>query len=350
MSIDLLKEISRDPRARDMLETIEISAKRGAEIVRQVLSFARGVAGERVEVQPRHLVRDLEKIIKDTFPKDIRLRFLVLHETWTVLGDPTQIHQILLNLCVNARDAMPDGGNLTVAIENCHLDEHYAAMDLQTKPGRYVKFSVTDTGTGIAPELIEKIFEPFFTTKDLNKGTGLGLSTVMAIIKSHDGIVNVSSEPGKGACFAFYLPALEDSLERRKEQMQSSDLPRGKGELVLVADDEASILTITCQSLQAYGYRVLKAIDGADAVAVFAQHKENIAVVLTDMMMPVMDGAATIRALTRINPAVKVIAASGLNANGSVTKIAEPNVKHFLTKPYTAGTLLKAMRAILEEA
>jgi PAS domain S-box-containing protein len=349
MSIELLKDISTDAQAQDMLETIEVSARRGAEIVRQVLSFARGIEGERVEIQPRHLLRDLEKIIKDTFPKDIRLRFLTPQETWTILGDPTQIHQILLNLCVNARDAMPHGGNLTLEIENCELDENGAALNLQAKPGRYVKFSVTDSGSGIPPELLDKIFEPFFTTKDINKGTGLGLSTVMAIVKSHAGIVNVYSEPGKGTCFTFYIPALQDSIEHGKEQAQDTGFPRGKGELILAVDDEASILTITAQTLRAYGYRVLEATDGADAVAVFAEHKAEIDVVLTDMMMPVMDGSSTIHAIMRIRPGARIIAASGLDAHGGLAALASVGVKHFLTKPYTAGTLLRMLRTIIDE-
>ena len=199
------------------------------------------------------------------------------------------------------------------------------------------------------PAVVDKIFEPFFTTKDINKGTGLGLSTVMAIVKSHDGIINVYSEPGKGTTFKVYLPAMDLSPDARREQLEDISLPRGNGETVLLVDDESSILIITSQTLQAFGYRVLTAGDGAEAVAVYAQHPKEIAVVLTDMAMPIMDGSATIRALTKINPAVKIIAASGLSINGGTTKIAEANVKHFLTKPYTAGTLLKTMRAILDE-
>jgi CheY-like chemotaxis protein len=350
MAIDILQGLSTDPKARDILETIHLSAKRGADIVRQVLSFARGLDGERIEVQPKHLLKDLESIIKDTFPKDIRLQFLVPNDIWTILGDPTQVHQILLNLSVNARDAMPNGGALTIAVENCVLDEQYAAMHVQAKPGRYVKISVTDSGTGVPPDLIDKIFEPFFTTKALNKGTGLGLSTVMAIVKSHDGIVNVYSEPGKGTTFQVYLPATESSSEAQIEQAASANLPRGNGETILVVDDEASILTITEQTLQAFGYRVVTAMDGAEALSVYVQHRNEIAVVLTDMRMPVLDGPATIQALVRINPAVKIIAASGLNTNGGEAGVASAGVKHFLTKPYTAATLLKTIRTILDKS
>ncbi len=349
MSIEMLKETSTDPQADRILETIQVSAQRGADIVRQVLSFARGLEGERIEIQPRHLMNDLQRIIKDTFPKDIDLSFTIAPDTWTILGDPTQIHQVLLNLCVNARDAMPNGGTLSVEMENRELDEHYAAMNLQAKAGSYLKISVTDSGIGIPPELVDKIFEPFFTTKDLNKGTGLGLSTVMAIVKSHEGVINVYSELGSGTTFTVDLPALTGSDPQWTEPLGQDRLPRGKGETVLIADDEASIISITGQTLQAFGYRVLTAIDGAEAVAVYAQHQEEIAVVLSDMAMPVMDGPATIHAIMRINPKVKIIAASGLNVDGRVTRAAGVGVKHFLTKPYTAGTLLKMIRTVLEE-
>ncbi len=350
MSIGILKTVCDHPQAKQILDTIEVSAKRGADIVRQVLSFARGVEGDRIEVQPQHLLKDLENIIKETFPKDIRLYFMVADDTWSIQGDPTQLHQILLNLTVNARDAMPDGGSLTIGVENCVLDEQYVAMNLHTKAGRYVQINVTDSGTGIPAHLLDKIFEPFFTTKELNKGTGLGLSSVMAIVKSHGGIINVYSEPRKGTTFKIYLPAMDVCSDARKNESEQVTLPRGNGETILIVDDEASILTITSQTLQAFGYRVLTATDGAEAVAVYAQKQNEIAVVLTDMMMPVMDGAAVIRVLTRINPKIKIIATSGLNANGSAVKLSGGAVKHFMTKPYTAATLLKAMRSILNEA
>jgi PAS domain S-box-containing protein len=348
MSIQLLKVTSTDPDAERILKTIEVSAKRGADIVRQVLSFARGLDGEKIEVQPRHLLEDLENIIKDTFPKNIRLEFYVPNDIWTILGDPTQIHQILLNLCVNARDAMPNGGTLSLHVANSVLDDHYSSMNLHAKAGRYIQVSVADSGMGMPKGVIDKIFEPFFTTKGMDKGTGLGLSTVMAIVKSHHGVINVYSELGKGTTFKVYLPAMELSEDLQRACAKEINLPRGNGETILIVDDEASILTITSQTLRTFGYEVVTATDGAEAVALYAVNRNDIAAVLTDMTMPIMDGPATIRALLRLNPAVKIIAASGLTTNGSVAKTSEMGVSEFLIKPYTAETLLNVLKRVLE--
>jgi CheY-like chemotaxis protein len=350
MSIDILKARASDRRTLHTLETIEVSAQRGAGIVRQVLSFARGLEGERVEIQPKHLLRDVENILRETFPKDIRAQFFIPDDIWTIQGDATQVHQILLNLCVNARDAMPEGGTLTVRAENRELDAQYQAMHPQARAGRYVKISVTDTGIGIPTSIRDKIFEPFFTTKALDQGTGQGLSTVLAIVKSHEGFINVASEPGRGASFEVFLPALDFSGGDPDEARREETLPRGQGETVLVVDDEASILTITAQTLEAYGYHVLTSTNGAEALAIYAQQPNQIHVVLTDMMMPILDGPAMILALLRINPQARVIAASGLEANTNTAKVTAAGVTHFLNKPYTAGTLLKKIREILDLA
>jgi two-component system, cell cycle sensor histidine kinase and response regulator CckA len=349
MSIEVLKLTASDPTAKKTLETIEVSCKRGADIVRQVLSFARGAEGERIEIHLKHLLNDLENIIKDTFPKNIRLQFSIPDDIWTIFGDPTQAHQILLNLCVNARDAMPNGGSLVVTVENCVLDEKFAAMNPPAKAGRYVQIDVADSGTGMPAAVLDRIFEPFFTTKELNNSTGLGLSTVMGIVKSHHGIINVDSELGRGTTFKIYLPAMAIPSETTKESSELVSLPRGNGETILVVDDEVSILNIASRTLQTFGYRVLTATDGAKAVAIYAQHLNEIAVVLTDMAMPRMDGPLTIRGLTQINPRIKIIPTSGLNANDKLAKASGTSAKYFLPKPYTAATLLKAIQAILEE-
>ncbi len=349
MSVEMLKRQVQSLQALQILETLEVSAQRGADIVRQVLSFGRGVEGARMEVQPKHLLKDMEHILRDTFPKDIRLHLDVGNDLWTILGDPTQLHQVLLNLCVNARDAMPNGGNLTISVRNHLVDEQYAAMNFLSKPGNYVVLSVTDTGCGIPPEILSKIFDPFFTTKEVGKGTGLGLSTVQAIVKSHEGFMNVYSEPGKGTKFCLHLSAKSTSIEEQEDSFYAP-LPRGNGELVLLIDDEMSILTITSQTLEAFGYCVLAANNGAEGIAIFAQQHKEIAAVLTDMMMPVMDGPATIYALKKINPAVKIIATSGLNSNGNTAKAVSSGVTHFLTKPYTAQTLLEELSQVIGES
>ena len=348
LSIDMLKSFAVEPHTKSILETIELSARRGSDIVQQVLSFARGMEGQRIVIQPKYLLKDIEHIVTDTFPKDIRLQLSIPHDTWTILGDPTQVQQVLLNLCVNARDAMPNGGTLSISAENCLADEQYVAMNRQAKPGSYVAITVSDVGTGIPAEIIDNIFEPFFTTKDVGKGTGLGLSSVKAIVKNHDGFINVYSEPGRGTTFKIYLPAEGDSSDHPEQGMEEVSLPRGKGETILVVDDETSILTITSETLQTYGYNVLTASNGAEAVAIYAQQKKKIAVILTDLSMPVMDGRATIYALLKINPKAKIIAMSGMDEAESVAKASTAGIKHFISKPYTAAMLLKTLRAVVE--
>ena len=346
LSIDMLKHLAVEPHTKSILETIELSARRGSDIVQQVLSFARGMEGQRIVIQPKYLLKDIEHIVTDTFPTDIRLQLTLPHDTWTILGDPTQVQQVLLNLCVNARDAMPNGGTLSISAENCLADAQYVAMNQQAKPGSYVAICVTDVGVGISPEIMSKIFEPFFTTKEVGKGTGLGLSSVKAIVKNHDGFINVYSEVGRGTTFKVYLPAQSTPGDVSEDGAPEQSLPRGNGETILVVDDETSILTITSETLQTYGYNVLTACNGAEAVAIYAQQRKKIAIILTDLSMPVMDGRATIYAMLKINPKAKIIAMSGMDEAESVAKASTAGIKHFISKPYTAATLLKTLKAI----
>ena len=348
MSIQMLQLKVEDPSAGQWLELLQANAERGADMVRQVLSFARGVEGERVTLQPKHLVKEVVKILKDTLPKSIEIRCDVPADLWTVSADATQIHQVLMNLCVNARDAMPEGGELVIRAENFTLDEAYARMHIEAKPGRFVMLTVADTGAGMAPEVLNRIFEPFYTTKEVGKGTGLGLSTAMTIVRSHGGFINVYSEPRRGTHFSVYLPAAEAAAGR--DERRRLDLPEGHGELVLVVDDEEAIRQITKGTLETFGYRVLVAGDGTEAVALYAQNRDDVAVVLTDMMMPFMDGPATIRALQKMNPRVRVIAASGLSANDKAAEAAAAGVQAFLPKPYTAEKLLKTLAEILKNS
>jgi CheY-like chemotaxis protein len=253
---------------------------------------------------------------------------------------------VLLNLCLNARDAMPNGGTLTIAAQRTEVDALAAAMQRDTRPGAYVVVSVSDTGTGIPADVQERIFEPFFTTKALGKGTGLGLSTSLAIVESHHGFIRVYSEAGRGTTFKVYLPVRDDA-DPDAESAVSSELPRGNGELILIIDDEASVREVTRRTLEAFGYRAIVAADGALGTAAYAVHRAEVALVITDMMMPGMDGPATMAALRAINPQVRLIAASGLADESRVARAQEAGASLVLSKPFSAAVLLRAIRDLL---
>jgi PAS domain S-box-containing protein len=346
MSIDMLQLKTTDESSRKWLEVLRANAERGGNMVRQVLSFARGVAGERVALQPKHLIKEIVKILRETLPKSIEINFYIPEDLWIISADATQMHQVLMNLCVNARDAMPEGGSISIRAENAFVDENYARMHIEAKAGRFVLIAVSDTGPGMTAEIQSRIFEPFFTTKEMTKGTGLGLSTALTIVKSHGGFINVYSELHRGSQFAIYLPALDSPGSLESGAMQT-DLPVGNDELILVVDDEESIREITRGTLETFGYRVMTASDGTEALAIYADRKNEIAVVLTDMIMPFMDGPATIRALQRMNPEVKIIAASGLGTGQRAGEGTLEGVSVFLNKPYTAEKLLKTLAHVL---
>ncbi len=344
MAIELLQDSVTAPRDREVLATIGASASRGAEMVRQVLSYARGLEGRRVEIDAAALVADIERIARDTLPKTIDIRTSVEPHLPRLLGDPTQFHQVLLNLCVNARDAMPEGGQLTISAQSVRL-EGAASGDL--RPGPYVKIEVQDSGTGIPFEIADKIFDPFFTTKEPGKGTGLGLSTSLTIVKSHGGQLRATSEPGRGSRFAIYLPA-GSGADGASLIGIATPQAKGSGQTVLVVDDEAAIRMIAQRTLEASGYRVLLASDGAEAVATFRANHRSIAAVMLDMTMPVMAGVPTIEAMSRIDGSVPIVAVSGVSANEQPARAASAQVKTFLPKPFTSDTLLKALQQALE--
>ena len=348
MAIDMLQINASDSETERWLELVRENAERGASMIKQVLSFARGVEGEHVSVQVKHLIKDLIKVLRETLPKSIAVNYDIEPELFVISADPTQIHQVLMNLCINSRDSMPTGGTLTINANNIMLDENYARMNIEAKPGRYVLINVKDSGTGMTKEIQQRIFDPFFTTKEIGKGTGLGLSTALTIVKSHGGFINVYSEPGKGTQFSIYLPAAEQNAASAKESEKELPYPVGSGELVLVVDDEENIRHITTATLQKFGYQTLTASDGTEALAIFARRGDEIALVLTDMAMPFMDGAATIRALRRLDPALPIIAASGLTTPEQSSEISSENVSAFLSKPYTAEKLLTTIAEVLQ--
>ena len=347
MAVQLLQSRFTDEGGQQMLQVLRQNVKRGSEMVKQLLAFAKGAEGGRLPIQPEHVVKEVINLLKETFPKNIAVKYHVPANLNSINGDPTQIHQVLMNLCVNARDAMQTtGGTLTITAENKDVDEHFAGMMPHARAGKYTVISIIDTGTGIPTEVQDKMFDPFFTTKEPGNGTGLGLSTVLGIVKSHGGFLNVYSEKGKGTKFEMYLPTLETD-ELTHTVMPTAELPLGHDELILIVDDEAAIREITQSTLENFGYRVLVAADGTEAIALYAQHRQEIQLVLTDMMMPYMDGPAMISALQRINPAVQIIASTGLEESERAHKAAALGVKTFLTKPYSAQQLLQILPTVL---
>jgi PAS domain S-box-containing protein len=347
MSIALLRSKVKDPEVCSVVDSLEASTRRGTDLVRQVVSFARGVDGRRVSVDLRHLGQEMESVIRETFPKMIEFESRIAKGLWPATGDPTQIYQVLMNLCVNARDAMPKGGKLKVTMQNVLLDEIYAGMNPEARPGSYVLIRVEDSGTGIPKELHEQIFDPFFTTKRVGQGTGLGLSTTMAIVKSHGGFIQVESELEQGSRFDVYFPSgavpVSDEFA-----VKGGELPYGRGELVLVVDDEISIQNVAQKTLENCGYKVLVAANGVEAVSLYAQHRSEIRAVLLDMVMPFMDGPMTIAALKAINQSAKIIVSSGLMDNLILSKAVAEGIRHFMPKPYTAEDLLRTLRQAIE--
>jgi len=349
MSCGILRREFEDEDTLKMLNIIEGSAERGAGIVKQVLTFARGVEGDRVLIQLKHLVSELSKVMAQTFPRNIDIQTNFPPDLWTVLGDATQLHQVLLNLCVNARDAMPKGGAITLSAENVDIDAHFASMNPGAQLGPHVALRSADTGSGMTLEVMEKIFDPFFTTKEVGKGTGLGLATVIGIVKSHGGFLTVQSEVGVGTTFSVFLPASQEANAGAAEK-DDAPVTGGNNELVLVVDDEPPIREALVRTLTANGYRAYTAEDGSDALALYFQRRAEISVVLTDIAMAQMDGVALVRSLRKLDPGVRVIVSSGHFQKENMVILEGLGVKTFLDKPYTAEKLLRAMSEVLAPA
>lgn len=346
MAAELLKDKLVDRHDRDILAMIENGAQRGASVIRQLLSFSRGYDGARVSVQLRHLVREMAQLMNEAFPRNIAIESKAPADLWTVVADATQLHQVMMNLCVNGRDAMPDGGKLTLEVGNMELSEAETRAHPPAKPGPYVVIIVADTGHGIPPAIIERIFDPFFTTKGIGKGTGLGLSTVVGIVKSHGGFLTVCSEPGHGTSFRVYLPASRESADGQAG-LSTAPEPAGHDELILVVDDEESICEAMRYTLMNQGYRVLTARNGGEAIRLFSQHRGAVRLVVTDIMMPVMDGVELIRALPILCPGVRIVVCSGLDLEDRRAELTAIGVTEILGKPFAPSLLLKTTERAL---
>lgn len=334
------------PQEQKLISMIHNSAKRGADMVRQLITFAKGVDGQRVAVQPDHLVRELESLMKGSFPKNIELQIDTEPGLPAVLGDATQLHQILLNLCVNARDAMPHGGTLSVEARAIELDASQVQAMNGTTPGRYVRLRVSDTGDGIRPDILDRIFDPFFTTKSQDKGTGLGLSTVLGIVKGHKGNVQVSSTLGKGTTFTVHLPLSQGEVALPGAN-DSGKAFQGRGESILFVDDEPALQEVGKAVLERLNFKVIVAVDGEDGLIKATENRATLKAIITDMHMPHMDGLAFVHAVRRTLPDIPIILASGRVDDAVARDFRALGVKARLDKPFSETQLADKLRVLL---
>ena len=341
MSAEILRDCKDEASRKKFLDIISSGAQRATDLVKQILNFARGSGGQSGPVKLSRLIREIGKMILDTFPKSISFSVnMSENDLWTVQGDATEFHQILLNLCVNARDAMPTGGRLTLSAQNLTVTRKVTSSNVV--PGSYVVISVSDTGTGIPPAVVPHIFEPFFTTKLGDKGTGLGLSTVAGIVKNHNGFIEVETQPGNGTQFRIHLPA-SPSVAPAEAQTHEMHLPTGHGELILMIEDEEAVRELTKTTLESYGYRVVTAQNGVQGIDRFKEHESEIRLLVTDTDMPYMDGMGAIRAIKELKPTLPVIIASGSKSDAEQLRQADVEQMKNLGKPYSLEQLLIAV-------
>ncbi len=346
MAAPLLKMENLSADNIELLNTIEISAKRGADMVKQILSFTRGTETGRMPMEIRLLLGEMTRLVRETFPRSIHMQSNIAKNLWPVLGGATQLHQVLLNLCINARDAMSDGGTLSIEAENVLLGEKLADGTPTGRQVGYVMIRIRDTGTGIPEELREKVFEPFFTTKELGKGTGLGLASVKNILSRHGGYLTLASQVDKGTVFEIFLPS-SNNPDAGSTSADSPEIPRGNGELILVVDNEPQIREVSRRVLEMNGYEVETAGDGVEAIAVFARNRDSMKLLITATDMPRMDGKALIRVLLKMRPDLKVIASGGQLSEADRKAFDSLPVASFLEKPCLPEKLLTVTHDVL---
>jgi nitrogen-specific signal transduction histidine kinase/CheY-like chemotaxis protein len=349
LAAPILREHATNPDDLRIITSLEKSAERGVDLVRQILTFAHGAASVPQLVDLKCLLQETVSVAAETFPKNIRVVDNFPGNLWPIRADPTQIHQVLLNLCINARDAMPDGGTLYLTAENTLLDEATARKIPGGRPGAWIVLHVEDSGTGIPHDALAHIFEPFFTTKEAGKGTGLGLSTVRSIVENHSGFISLKTHEGRGTTFRVYLPAADAPAGAADPSLAEPKAVRGDGELILVVDDEPQVRDITAAMLTRHGYRVLTASDGSEAVALFSTRSTEVKLVITDLVMPNLDGVALAGIVRHMNPCVRVLAISGLSSGGRNGKL-EKYGGAILFKPFKVQALLEAVGGLLRPA
>lgn len=333
-------------RQYDHLRKINSAARRGADLVKELLTFSRKTATSPCPLDLNSQVSQVRSLLERTIPKMIKIELRLGEDLSIIEADPNQLEQIILNLAVNARDAMPDGGVVAIETQNALLDSEYCKAHLGAKPGMYVMLSVSDTGQGMSKDVLEHIFEPFYTTKDVGKGTGLGLSMVYGIVKQHDGYISCESTPGKGTIFRIYFPAVAKEEHRKEEK--NADVAPGGTETILVVDDEDSVRELAAEYLRESGYSVLTAPNGVEALSCFQQRCDEISLVILDLIMPDMGGKQCLQALLKSRPQAKVLIMSGQLSGGAASDVLELGAKDFIEKPYDMEQLLNKARKILD--
>ena len=339
----------QDDDSRQLIETLQRSAERGADLIRQVLTYARGASGDKNPVVIEPLISEIVGIFSDTMPRSIRFELKCANQHSLVLGDGTQLYQVLMNLCVNAKDSMPDGGVITITTRDVHLQDQFSPFLAENVSGDFVVIEVSDTGHGIEPKVRDKIFEPFFTTKPLGQGTGLGLSTVQGIVKGHNGFISVKSEVNLGTTFEVYLPKLYKTFTIQEKTETLNEL-KGNGQTILVVDDENEILLLMNEILKDYGFQPKMALGGAQAIQLVSEEGFHPELAIIDLMMPEIDGLTTIRELKKILPNLTMIITSGLADEETIKQALVENASDFLPKPSSPTEIVRVVNRVIEQS
>lgn len=334
----------QNDQSSQLLNLLQTNARRGANIVQQILSYSNNTSEERQNVELGNLIQEVKQLISVSFSKQIEIYTSFARDLWQISAYPSQIHQILMNVCINARDAMGEKGTLLLCAENCYIDENYASRNLDARVGNYVMITVSDTGCGMSSDIIDRIYEPFFTTKIREKGTGLGLFTVINIVQNHDGFIKVSSRVGKGTHFQIFFPAIDSTQVLPVEQFKEK-MPQGRGELILIVDDEEDNRKMIQMLLEESGYCTLTACNGEEAILIQQQHRDEIDLILMDLIMPTMDGTTAISRIVENDPQAKIIITSGLIEPNAIANL--PHLKGYLTKPLTIEKVLESINNAL---
>ncbi|MCD6118538.1 response regulator, partial [bacterium] len=344
---DLLEgELVRKSRASEYVREITDAAERAADLTSKLLAFSRKQVIEAIDLNINDAIEKAVGLLKRVLGEHIELDVIPGHNLGTVFADPSQISQIIMNLAVNARDAMLEGGKLTIETENVAINGAYCETHPWAKPGRYVLLSVADTGCGIPPDVLKHVFEPFFTTKDVDKGTGLGLATVYGIIKQHEGMVNIYSEVGKGTSVKIYLPIVERKAAEIGTKVEKKVL--GGEETILLVEDDETVRQMTSRLLENAGYTIILATNGIEAVNIFRKKGDSIDLVLTDMMMPKMSGDEVCEKVRNIRENIKCIISSGYSIQSLPSALKGQSGIPILTKPFSPDALLRSVREVLD--